>query len=275
MGVGWGGNGHGSNCLCGNAEPPPGKILKDDPECDADPCSGNKTERCGGNWRTQVYRVACAPSPPPTLNKKDIWIPPGLWLPFNASAFIDGGRYGKLLQGLEYKLSEIPLFARAGSVVPMQTLQSNNTVVWVIFPSPVGTGRSGTLYLDDGTTTAYKTGQAISWTNVTSQTKKNGSLLITISAEGDTEVAPKRRDVLQLRRVPGSIAPQKVECDGHILKHLEHPDGLSDVTDGWEVGWWVAANATGMRVTAGSVIVLLPQLQVHGSAATVTVTVTV
>lgn len=61
FGVGWGGAGHGSNCLCGNAVPPQSKILTNDKECTAHACSGNNTQNCGGNWRTWNSFVVCAP----------------------------------------------------------------------------------------------------------------------------------------------------------------------------------------------------------------------
>jgi hypothetical protein len=121
MGVSWGGVGHGSQCHCGNKEPPPGKILHNDAQCTADACSGNKTENCGGNWRTQVYSVACPAAPPPAPSTKAVWIPPGSWVPWNTSGNATSHNGPQVLHN-KYDLHEIPLFARAGAVVPVRTL---------------------------------------------------------------------------------------------------------------------------------------------------------
>eukprot|EP01051_Picozoa_sp_SAG22_P005792 SAG22_NODE_356_length_11774_cov_17.345353_9_plen_223_part_00 len=150
-GVGWGGAGHGSNCLCGNTEPPKDKLLHGDKECTAHTCSGNATETCGGNWRTQVFSIHCAPAPPAAAQAKTVWIPPGDWLPFNSSQVITGGPAtagGKLLTSLVYELHEIPLFVRAGSVIPTQPAltkadAASVTTVWIIFPTTASSGGSG------------------------------------------------------------------------------------------------------------------------------------
>lgn len=164
MGVGWGGVGQGSNCLCGNGKPAPDKILKDDATCNVDPCSGNKTENCGGNWRTQVYSIECPAEPPPPPSTKTVWIPPGDWHPWNTSSsttsragtcIIHGGLSGVVLEDLPYDLHEIPIFVKAGAVVPTQSMaKQGGPLIWIVFGGESSSG-NGSSYDDDGNTTDY------------------------------------------------------------------------------------------------------------------------
>jgi hypothetical protein len=94
------------------------KLLQNDKECTHYPCSGNASENCEGNWRTQAYTLECAALPPPAPTTKTVWIPLGDWLLWNASRIIKGGTSGALLEHQTYELHEIPLFAKVGAVVP-------------------------------------------------------------------------------------------------------------------------------------------------------------
>jgi hypothetical protein len=255
MGVGWGGAGHGSNCLCGNTSPPASKLLKNDPECTKDPCSGNKTENCGGNWRTIVYSVHCAPAPPPKPSKKSVWIPPGDWLAWNTSAsnaqVIAGGQTGKLLSGLNFALSEIPIFARAGSVVPTQTMKKvGGPLVWIIFPG--AKSGNGSLYLDDGNTTKYQstaTEPDFSWVHLTHSTTATAMEIAIIGGKSPRQ---EQQQLLQLRRLAGAKVPTSVRCNGKALPKL------ATAASGSENGWWVSqASQDSLWEAAGSVMIAL------------------
>jgi alpha-glucosidase (family GH31 glycosyl hydrolase) len=268
MGVGWGGSGHGSNCLCGNHAPDPERILHNDPECTAHACSGNATQRCGGNWRTQVYSVHCAAQPPAPPSTKTVWIPPGDWLTFtsNASTLIHGGDKGILLTGLSYELDEIPLFARAGAVVPTQTMaQQAGPLVWIIFP---GANGSGTNYEDDGNTTAYKQNHAYeySWSTLRQFVAVHRTQITithgTPCRSARCQEAATRSQIIQLRRLPNTPQPKKVSCNGGWLPKIAPP---SPPTAGHgagskvSAGWWVVPASEGTLWQAGgSIMCQLP-----------------
>ena len=250
FGVGWGGVGHGSQCLCGNQEPPAAKLLKNDPECSRHPCSGNMTENCGGNWRTQVYTVDCGPASPPVPSTSQIWVPPGTWLPWNASRIIHGGATGTLLQDQAYELDEIPLFAKAGAVVPTQTMAKaeGGPLVWIVFPGAAS--GMGTNYDDDGNTTGYEKNVSVSWATLKHSTV---GAAMTINISGTHR---HQGQMLQLRQLAGAVPPTKVASGGVELPKIAPPTGGGESSAG---GWWVVPAAEdSLWLAAGSVMVSLP-----------------
>ena len=138
------GAGLGSQCYCGSQPPPASRSLPST-RCNAG-CSGNESEPCGGVWAASVYELTCSPvpppPPPPLSPPKDIWIPPGKWFPWMTSDPTASAITGPtVLSGRQFALDAIPLFAKAGAVVPTQTMQkAEGPLVWVIFPGN-GTGR--------------------------------------------------------------------------------------------------------------------------------------
>jgi hypothetical protein len=89
-----------------------------------------------------------SPADPETrLARKVVWLPPGEWFDFFDGTAFEGGCWTALHGGL----SEIPLFARAGSAIPLAT---GTGLEWVVFP---GTGESE-LHDDDGHTMDHATG---------------------------------------------------------------------------------------------------------------------
>jgi hypothetical protein len=248
FGVGWGGVGHGSQCLCGNKEPPAAKLLQNDKECTHYPCSGNASENCGGNWRTQAYTLECAALPPPAPTTKTVWIPPGDWLPWNASRIIKGGTTGALLEHQMYELHEIPLFAKAGAVVPTQTMaKAEGPLVWIVFPGASGTGNS---YDDDGNTTGYEKNVSVSWATLTHSTVDAAIKINIRGAHGH------HGQMLQLRQLADGAAPTKVTCGGSELPKIAPPAHGSASNAGW---WVVPAAKDSLWSVAGSVMVSLPR----------------
>ncbi len=92
------------------------------------------------------------------LSRQTIWLPEGDWFDFFSSEHFPGGRWVTI----HGTLDEIPVFARAGSIVPM-----GPRVGWGGIENPAGltvhifAGADGnfTLYEDDGNSTAYLNGQ--------------------------------------------------------------------------------------------------------------------
>ena len=293
MGVAWGGVGHGSQCLCGNTAPPPSKVLRNDPECTAQPCSGNKTQNCGGNWRTQVYQVDCKAQSTPPPATKTIWVPPGDWVQWNTSSsssqIIHGADTGVVVKDRRYALHEIPIFARAGAVVPTQTMEKEaGPLVWIIFPS-AGSNASGfsnegngTSYNDDGNTTRYMHNKGTSWAHLTYRHEYGAALassdsssmsVMSINISGSHG---HNGDALQLRQLPGGPDVVHVTCGGQTLPQIEPPSheapkarvvssavqslATAPTKETSKVGWWVVPDEDdSLWEAAGSVMISLPK----------------
>jgi hypothetical protein len=105
------------------------------------------------------------PADPKTgLATKDVWIPPGQWYYFDTGEAVMGPRWIHLAVGLD----TIPLFARAGAIVPLAKRALHLADVpndWLdvrVFPGGSGSFR---LYEDDGISPAYLHGE-YEWTSL-------------------------------------------------------------------------------------------------------------
>ena len=172
-------------------------------------------------------------------------------MPWNASRIIHGGKTGVLLTNLTYTLSEIPLFAKAGAVVPLQTMsQADGPLIWVIFPG--ATSGNGSNYEDDGDTTQYEQpGGPYSWSYLTHTSSKEAlRVQIKVGQYG------RRDQVLQLRRIPGSSPPKNVTWNGKSLPNIDPPNG--GVGPSPKSGWWIAPeDEDSLWQTSGSIMVAL------------------
>eukprot|EP01043_Picozoa_sp_COSAG02_P045980 COSAG02_NODE_4258_length_5577_cov_35.451625_5_plen_432_part_01 len=284
MGVGWGGKGHGSQCLCGNTPPPPNRVLRNDQECTAQPCSGNKNQNCGGNWRTQVYSVVCKAQPPAPPATKTIWIPPGDWVDWTSSRIIHGAETGVVIKDQPYALHEIPIFSRAGAVVPTQTMAKEaGPLVWIVFPvtgtngstSSFNSVGNGSNYDDDGNTTRYIQNEGTSWAHlkykyssgmVSGDSSTTSMMSVNISGSHG-----HKGDAVQLRRIPGSPTVEQITCDGETLPKIDPPAHEAPTAPrasaatvlmppATNAGWWIVpVEHDSLWQAAGSVMILLPQ----------------
>ena len=172
-------------------------------------------------------------------------------MPWNASYIIHGGKTGVVLTDLTYALSEIPLFARAGAVVPLQTMaKGDGPLVWVIFPG--ATAGNGSNYEDDGNSTQYQQpGGPYSWSYLTHSTSNEIlSVQIKVGAHG------RRDQVLQIRQMNDSSPPKTVMCNGKSLPSIDPPKG--GVGPNPKRGWWIATkDEDSMWQTSGSIMVAL------------------
>jgi hypothetical protein len=296
-----GAGGWASQCSCGTA-PPPGVRRLNDSVCNAG-CSGNRSEACGGVWAASVYQIDCGGRGPvaPRSPRKDIWLPPGQWLPWNTSWIApsstpSSSSHGNILhdlqtqmitgptvlKGVQFALHEIPLFVRAGAVVPTQTMRKELApLVWVIFPGENG---SGSHYEDDGTSTEYQQANATAtgaysywWTTLNHTTGVGKSRVITIASAGPRSsrskslmhTGPLRQHVLQMRRlVDDQVFPATVECNGKTLPKITPPSftesanvaaATSAANANVTVGWWVAqVSEDSLWVAGGSLMIALP-----------------
>jgi len=125
------------------------------------------------------------------LCRQVIWFPPGEWFDFFTGEPFSGPQQKILYYGLD----QIPLFARAGAIVPLQTDTINNgcanpkAIDLLVFPGQDGTF---TLYEDDGISQEYRQGGKCSTRFNSWATYATLSVKV-LPAQGDLQVAPAQR----------------------------------------------------------------------------------
>jgi len=106
-----------------------------------------------------------APQNPETrLATRSLWLPEGEWIEWFTGSRLKGP--ARLMRS--FTLDEIPVYVKAGSIIPMQPQMSHtdekpvDPLILAIFPGASGQTR---LYDDDGNSLGYKSGQ-YTWTDV-------------------------------------------------------------------------------------------------------------
>jgi hypothetical protein len=159
------------------------------------------------------------------LATRHVWLPPGEWVEWCTGARIRG----PVSVQRRYPLEEIPVFVRAGAIIPMQPdmmytgERPVDPLILTVFPGDNGSVR---VYEDEGNSLGYQRGEC-AWTPVTSQVGADATLRILIGrCEGTFKgMSPTRGyEVRCLFAWP----PTSVECNGTIIP----PGKLGDST-GW------------------------------------------
>ena len=131
------------------------------------------------------------PADPDTrLSRQVVWLPAGDWYDFFSGQPYSGGRWHVIYGTLE----DMPVFAKAGAIIPMNPDDSANgvdnpqTVQLKVFGDVAG---EYVLYEDDGESTAYRDGR-YSETRIT-RSRKDGQWSFEVSVEGETAHLPAKR----------------------------------------------------------------------------------
>jgi len=123
-----------------------------------------------------------APKTLETLDDYDVTLPTGDWFDFWSGAKVTGNQVHEHPQ-----LDVLPVFVRAGSILPMQNVVQNTQEIPQgplqirIYP---GSACRGSLYMDDGHTFNFKHGQFLR-IGFTCQTSPDGVSIIAGKQEGD------------------------------------------------------------------------------------------
>ena len=126
----------------------------------------------------------CAPGNEFQIASKQVWLPPGAWYDDVRGEVVQGG---SALINYTYDVSELPLFYKAGSVIPRipkpEVLgvgtKPFTSVDWWIYPG--ASNGSFTLYEDDAQTLGYLQGHA-AWTTVSYSRPSPSSVTVVINA---------------------------------------------------------------------------------------------
>lgn len=122
------------------------------------------------------------------MNGKDsiaqtVWLPEGNWFDFRNNNLVNGGKEITL----KYALDEIPVFVKAGSIIPMQTPKLRitgsvlDTLILTVYPANNAAFR---LYEDEGNNENYRN-DICSFTNLSWQQNSNSKVL-KIEPDGKT-----------------------------------------------------------------------------------------
>jgi alpha-glucosidase len=175
---------------------------------------------------------------PTSMTHKSVWIPPGLWFDTCTGVLHTGADDGSSIARKSFDIREVPVFVRAGAVIPGSYITPGNTIgqamrqydplIITIYP---GTQSGETrLYEDDGLTTDYR-GSRYAWTRISYRRASSSSLEVTIDPpEGhSSKPYPEFPDSRKYRiRVMNSQPARSVNVDGRSLKYDRYGDIGSD-----------------------------------------------
>jgi alpha-glucosidase (family GH31 glycosyl hydrolase) len=148
------------------------------------------------------------------LASKEIWLPEGEWFEWFTGTILKGPTVIKR----NFSLEEIPIFVKAGAIIPMQLTEEPldkavNPLVLSVFPGDSGSVK---IYEDDGNSLGYKSGE-FSRTIVLHHKEKNGNQRIEIfPVEGYYKGMLERRSYKII--LNGVLTPQKIVCNGKELE---------------------------------------------------------
>jgi alpha-glucosidase len=167
-----------------------------------------------------------APVTTEMVDAEEISFPPGEWYDFWTNTKLSS----KEKLSLHPRLDEMPLYVRAGAIVPMQPLVQSTEEkpngplqLRVYLPSSAANSDCrGTLYQDDGHTFAYQKGEILR-VNYSCQVS-NGSVTVTSNTE-KIAYHPWWNSA-ELRLVGATVAPKEVRIGDQVTREWRY-DGLA------------------------------------------------
>ncbi|MBK7894145.1 MAG: DUF5110 domain-containing protein [Anaerolineaceae bacterium] len=195
------------------------------------------------------------PADPDTqLSRQVVWLPPGTW-----HHFFSGEQFAGDSWQVQYgRLHHIPLFAKAGAIVPI-----GPKVGWGGIDNPelldlhcfAGASGEFTLYEDDGETLGYKNGR-YALTPFT-QDWQAGEMTVTIQpASGDTSHIPaSRRYRLHLRGLSANVT-LTARLDGQPVDLAAVYD---EQTESWQTAVLAVPPSSQLQLTASGSSLVAPR----------------
>jgi alpha-glucosidase (family GH31 glycosyl hydrolase) len=154
------------------------------------------------------------------------WLPPGKWIEWFSGATLKGGT----TVTRDYTIEEIPLFVKAGAIIPLQPPRrkadglASETMILAVFPGESG---SVAVYEDEGDSIGY-TQNICAFTPVHFFRENDVYHIEIAPAEGEYPgMASERSYELRLMHV---FLPNEIRLNGEVLPHVralyveEHPE---------------------------------------------------
>lgn len=178
------------------------------------------------------------------LATKTIWLPPGTWIEWFSGTTLTGPRQIERT----FRVGEIPVYVRAGAIVPMQPKMQRSDakpldpLILTLFPGSSGATR---VYEDAGNTLGYKN-EEFAWTTVRQTLPDAGMRRIEIGpAEGHYPGMIRARGY-EIRLL-GALPPVAVTVNGTVWPYAAEEE---------DPGWSYNGSAL-------AVIVRVPKMAVH------------
>lgn len=143
---------------------------------------------------------------------RKVYLPKGRWFDYWTEESVDGGREVSRAVDLE----TIPLYARAGAILPLAPVRqyaaepSDGPMTIVVYPGADG---SFTLYEDDGESFSYREGE---WMRIEMTWRDSARKLSLRLAKGSKMLPPARRAIEV--RVAGEKGTRRVVFDGKAIE---------------------------------------------------------
>jgi alpha-glucosidase (family GH31 glycosyl hydrolase) len=195
------------------------------------------------------------------LNSMEIYLPKeSEWIDYWNHKIYKGG------QLIDYDTSDaekLPLFVRAGSIIPMRAEASwidpgapNNPLFLDIYPS--NQPASFTLFEDDGVTTEYQSGR-FARTVLQASREQNGDVTLSIG-ESHGDYTGKAADRwFEITVQSADKAPASVTKNGLPLASLKTPEALRTGSEGWrydEQGHAVTVKVTQFSASISKIVIV-------------------
>jgi alpha-glucosidase (family GH31 glycosyl hydrolase) len=186
--------------------------------------------------------------PATQLATESIWLPEGDWIEQSTGKHIHGPNRSER----EFSLEQIPLYMRAGAIVPMQPpmlytgAKPVDPLILNIAPLTDRQKSSYTLYEDSSEGRAYMTGEFCR-TELHASRKKN-VLTVTVDAPQGTYPGMVKRRALQLE-LPGDWPPIHVEVNGQPLSFTERSHSN---------GWWFNGDTLTTTILTNEIDTIIP-----------------
>jgi len=195
------------------------------------------------------------------LANEAIWLPKGHWIEWPT-----GRRFvGPMKLERKFSISQIPVYVRAGAIVPMQPEMKYtggkpvDPLIVSVFPLADGQSTSYTLYDDAASTRAYQQGEA-SWTDLRASRSGNDVTVEIAPVRGGYPDMPRSRGYEI--RMPGDWPPESVEVNGQPL------DLLAPAMKQGTAGWRYEGNTLTTVITVPSLPITVDvKVVVHRNAA--------
>lgn len=168
---------------------------------------------------------------PGTVVSQKVWFPPGDWVDYFTGATFAGPSW----QTLRVPLSRIPVFVRAGGIIPLQPPMEHvgaaplDPLILQVYP-----GRSGSfdMYEDAGTGLGYQQGQYV-WVPISTQTT---------AATGSTPSQTSLTTGASEGSYPGELTSRAYQVEMVDISLptsvLLNGQPLPQVAAGGQDGWW-------------------------------------
>ncbi len=157
-----------------------------------------------------VSPVVGAESPESQMATRSIWLPPGQWIEWFTGARLQG----PVRVERSFTLGEIPVYVKAGAIIPMQPKMRHtgekpvDPLILTIFPGESGATK---VYEDAGNDLGYKKGE-FAYTEVRHAVDQGTAKIEILPVEGrfPGQLTQRQYEI----RLPGTLPPESVSYNG-------------------------------------------------------------